>query len=116
MFNSFKKGVQVNCSKRKLKQIVKKLIIRDFNYCDLTRKSKIDDLKFYDDLLFDFLTMFLFRTDLEEELDLQIEFNEDEYDYVKMTVNEFVDTVYELIKDSNIKGLSNHDCSKNLLH
>lgn len=59
-------------------------------------------MKFYDDLLFDFLTMFLFRTDLEEELDLQIEFNEDDHDYVKMTVSEFVDAVYELIKDSNI--------------
>lgn len=59
-------------------------------------------MKFYDDLLFDFLTMFLFRNDLEEELDLQIEFNEDDHDYVKMTVAEFVDTVYELIKDSNI--------------
>ena len=46
--------------------------------------------------------MFLFRTDLEEELDLQIEFNEDDHDYVKMTVSEFVDAVYELIKDSNI--------------
>lgn len=98
----------MNCSKRKLKQIVKKIIIRDFNYRDLTRKSKIDDLKFYDDLLFDFLTMFLFRVDLEEELDLQIEFNEDDHDYVKMTVSEFVDTVYELIKDSNINASMGH--------
>lgn len=89
-------------SKRKLKQLVKKIIIKDFNFNNnLSRRSKIDDLVFCDDLLFDFLNMFEFRCQLEEELGLQIEFDEDNHDYEKMTVNEFINVLYDLVKTSN---------------
>lgn len=97
------KGLEMNYSKRKIQKIVKKLLLSDqYNFKDLKRRSKINDLKFDEDLDFDCLNMFEFRCSLEEELGLSIEFNDDENDYLTMTVDQFISKIQEILKVGDI--------------
>ncbi len=93
----------MNYSKRKLQKIVKKLLLSDqYNFKDLKRRSKINDFKFEEDLDFDSLNMFEFKCSIEEELGLSIEFNDDENDYLSMTVDQFINKIQEILKIGDI--------------
>ena len=93
------KRMQMNYSKRKIQKIVKKLLLSDqYNFKNLKRRSKIDDLVFDQDLNFDILNMFDFKCSVEEELDLTIEFNESNNNYLNMTVGQFVNKIQEILK------------------
>ena len=93
----------MNYSKRKIQKIVKKLLLSDqYNFKDLKRRSKINDLKFDEDLDFDGLNMFEFKCSLEEELGLSIEFNDDENDYLTMTIDQFISKIQEILRVGDI--------------
>lgn len=92
-------------TKRKLSQVVKKVILSEFNFINLKRRSKIDDLLFGNDLLFDCLNVIEFQMAIEEELGIQIDYDSDNHNYEEMTVSQFVDVLYEFlhVNGENIK-------------
>ena len=74
----------MNYSKRKIQKIVKKLLLSDqYNFKNLKRRSKIDDLVFDQDLNFDVLNMFDFKCSVED---------------LNMTVGQFVNKIQEILK------------------
>ena len=80
------------------------MIVKDYNFNNnLHMRSKIDDSIFESDLSFDCLNMFEFKCQLEEELGIQIDFDDDNHDYLVMTINEFINTVYKLLE---VKGIT----------